>query len=561
MRPGRIATARHQRMSHRGMSWKRFLRDTRAAATALMAVFVVIMTVGGGALIVDHVWLVDQRDTLKAASNAAVIAATLKMKEVLAADPDIATADLEAALKPVAEGFVLANLTHLSEDRLSRARATLVVEVLPDESRSTVEVTVQADLGGFLFGTTLPLLSGVDQIESMTTEARVESILAPTEVVLAIDISKSMGKTLEGEDVYGNATSRLDIVKQAAKDLVAVLDPTSDNRVAIGLLPWHFLVRLDDTAMSKWDLENWAEYPGSRRYAFAYACTTEGCTSLDETQDLPDDPGEDWLGCLGEHRVSLDNTADLPEVEDLFDHPSDSAFAQSIFPAQYGRAYECLQPPAPDDLGYQDCYGTEDTDVLLVVSEVAPQPHCADVEGTDVDEGDAAPIFPLTSDRTAIDAAIDSLEPLGGGTYSALAVAWGQRLLSHAWNDVWGGGAHPVNPAADGNAGTRKAIVLLTDGEDNRCGWGDYTCSSRELGFERSVACTAAKKAGTKIFVVAAMHPDEVSTSLGTGLEACSSKADDPAGTYVFLNNADAASLRAAFADIAKQLLTVRRVH
>ena len=118
-----------------------------------------------------------------------------------------------------------------------------------------------------------------------------------------------------------------------------------------------------------------------------------------------------------------------------------------------------------------------------------------------------------------------------------------------------------MNPDADGNAGIRKAIVLMTDGEDNRCGQRDPTCSSGGLGFARSVACTAAKTAGTEIFVVAAMHPDKVSEDLGTGLEACSSKADNPEGSYVFLNNASAESLRAAFADIGTQLTSLRRLH
>ena len=542
-------------MTRRGVSWKRFLRDTRAGATAIAAAAVTLMTVGATALIIDHQWLVDQRDVLKSASDAAAIAAALRMKPVVAGNPAITDDALTATLAPVARRYVLLSLGHLSEARYTRAVESLVLEVIPNRGQGTVDVNAQADLGGFLLASRLPLLSGVTEVESMQVESRVKSAVNPIEVVLAIDTSKSMERALDGMEASGDTSSRMGIVKQAAKDLVDILGPGSDNRVAIGIVPWHVVVRLDDTAMSEWVRQGWAAYPSSRRYAFAYVCNREDCTPLDETQDLPDKPGEDWLGCLGEHRLSVAKKADLPAVENLFDDPSKSAFAQAIFPAGYGKAYECLQPPAPSDLFYQKCYGTADTPVTGVAGGQAAQADC---------ENDGPTIFALSSDSAAITAAIDALEPFGGWvawTYSTLGVAWGQRLLSHDWNTVWGGGVHPVNPDADSNAGTRKAIVLMTDGEDNRCGEQDPTCSSSGLGFARSVACTAAKTAGTEIFVVAAMHPDKVSEDLGTGLEACSSKADNPEGSYVFLNNASAESLRAAFADIGRQLTSLRQLH
>ena len=81
------------------------------------------------------------------------------------------------------------------------------------------------------------------------------------------------------------------------------------------------------------------------------------------------------------------------------------------------------------------------------------------------------------------------------------------------------------------------------------------------MGIERGIACSAVKKAGTEIFVVAAMAPAKVSGALKTSLEACSSQADNPDGTYVFINNATADVLEGAFADIAKQLQIIRRVY
>ena len=118
-----------------------------------------------------------------------------------------------------------------------------------------------------------------------------------------------------------------------------------------------------------------------------------------------------------------------------------------------------------------------------------------------------------------------------------------------------------MDPTTGVNEGTRKAIVLLTDGEDNPCGLNDPFCTTNNAGLLRSTACDAAKARGTEIFVVAAMHSIYVSGDLSNSLEACSSKADNPDGTYVFVSNSDEASLEAAFATIAEQLRVYRRIH
>ena len=61
------------------MNVLRFLRDTRAGATAIAAAAVTVMSVGGAALIGDHAWLIDQRDVPKTATDAATVATTIEM--------------------------------------------------------------------------------------------------------------------------------------------------------------------------------------------------------------------------------------------------------------------------------------------------------------------------------------------------------------------------------------------------------------------------------------------------------------------------------------------------
>ena len=534
------------------------MRGTRAAATSLTAAIVAVMTVGGGALLIEHVWLVDQRDTLKSASNAAGIAATLEMKRVLADDPGISDAELKAALEPVARAYIEANLLHLQTDRLARAKATLAVEVRPDRGQNTVDVNAQADLGGYLFATTLPFLSGVGQLSSMKAEARVENVKIPVEVVLALDVSTSMTAALDGGRPRWGEKSRMAIVKDAAKALVNILGPNAEDRIAVGVVPWHFNVRLADAKATEWDSKGWARYPTKRTYGVPYGCANlysdwNVCQAAATDDELPRTTLEDWKGCLDSHRMETSGThAANASASDFFSLPSVSPFAQGYFPALFGAKYQCFtSETAPPDLHWHRCYNLYDPDNRHS-RRLEPQYGCS-VSGPTM--------LPLSTDRSAIIGAIDDLFSVGMSTHSGLGVLWGQRMLLSSWRDVWGGTVHPVDPTSAGGEGVRKAIVLLTDGEDTFCGHGNVTCADSRVGISRTEACTQARNAGTEIFVVAAMHPDRVSTELGDSLTECSSQSDDSEQAYVFLNNATPESLQAAFKKIATQLQVVRRLH
>ena len=531
---------------------RRFLRETHAGATTFAAVGVAIMTVGGAALVIDQNLLIGHRDLLKRAVDAASVAATIELNRLPASLSD---SEVQQHLLPVARKYAVLNvLGNLSDPDLSPDDIGVTLEI--DRAARAVGATVQADIGQTLLSNLFLAYSGPGR---MAAKSGVESVSNAVEVVLAIDASESMKYRLEGGQAWNHELSRMDIAKQAAADLVGILDPNEDNRVAVGVVPWHILVRLPEAAQAGWVANGWAKYPQSRHYDATYACRPDGnCTATDEDQTLPATFEDPWLGCVDEHRVSgAGDHASLPSVSNLLAHPSDTSFAQAIFPTLQGVAYECLQEPLPDNFQYQICYGEETVNVNRVYGRQAAQRNC-----TSFYTGDPMPdILPLTSDRAAIEAAIDSLVPIGNRTYSALGILWGQRLLSPSWRNVWGGDVHPVDPNASDNIGTRKAIVLLTDGEDNQCGLYDPTCATNDVGIERSVACTAAKTAGIEIFVVAAMHPDKVSGDLGAALRVCSSESEKPEGTYVFLENRDPETLSAAFADIARQLRTVRRTY
>ena len=268
---------------------RRFLREVGGGATAIVAASVTVMTVGGAALISDHLWLIDQRDVLDTAAAAASVAATLEIDRQLTADPDIGDADLRTALEAVAKRYVVLNLAHLPPDRLKNAKDTLGISLTVDRPERTVGVEAAADLGGTLFSGRMPLLGDYKGPEKTYASAKVDSDSRPTEVILAIDVSGSMHSRLDGTPkksrIDGTSKkSRMEIVKEAATQLVDILEPDEKKRLAIGVVPWHHHVRLDDATARRWSSKGWARYPTRRRYEVPYEnCdydSPDTCTNL-----------------------------------------------------------------------------------------------------------------------------------------------------------------------------------------------------------------------------------------------------------------------------------------
>ena len=587
-----------------GGSLRRFARETRAAA-GLVAAMLTIGTVAGGALIVDHVWLYDQRDVLKTAAEAAAVAATREFNRQLATNATISDADLEKKLEAVARSYVLINLAHLPKEQRERlgqdGELTITFPAL-DRRERMVQVKAEANLGGTLFSRYLPLLGNYAGPGSMQVKAGIDSDSKPVEVVLAIDTSTSMKANLEDDYTDPNLTlpadqectasslarecSRMALVQRAASHLVDILQPDETNRVAVGLVPWHLQVRLDQPTADRWTQNQWARYPKRRHYEFpwlncnlfqaAAACTNPPAGA---EEALPGTAPETWRRCLDEDRMdpgASSTLAALPDVDrsvgELLAPPSQKPFAQGYFRAGFGLGYQCRDPRSssfPSDLQSQRCYELPPGLAQIPkqyqhkIYRSSSQYSCR--PGT-------SEVLPLSTDPDAIKQEIRTLSPVGGLTYSALGVLWGQRLLEPSWKTAWGGtGAHPVGPTDPDADKMRKVIVLLTDGEDSYCGVGNLGCDEvdgRLVGVPRDTACTEAKKKGTEIFVIAAMKPGSVSGELGQDLRACSSESDDeyPVGTkrpgtnYVFLNNDDPADIEAAFAKIGAYLRTLRRI-
>lgn len=149
-------------------------------------------------------------------------------------------------------------------------------------------------------------------------------------------------------------------------------------------------------------------------------------------------------------------------------------------------------------------------------------------------------VLPPSSDSHDVTQKINSLMPYGNATRSAAGLEEARTQLANAPADA------------------RKALVLLTDGEDNAIS-ATERCSlynSPRCLQPRRDQCSAAKSEGIEIFTVAAMLPAHISTTLGRELTACASTPG-----HAFLNNSDAEALRDAFSNIAGSLLPLRLTH
>ncbi|MCY4440197.1 MAG: VWA domain-containing protein [Deltaproteobacteria bacterium] len=533
-----------------------FFRQARAAA-GIVGVFVTLMTLGGAALVTDHLWLTYHRDLLKNAADAAVMAATSRLQELPSSMSDD---DVSSRLQPVAERYVRFNLAgNLSEKGRAQMDETLKVDLELNRRLGTVAVLASADMGGTLLSKRVLAYAGSK--DGVAVKSGADSSVGATELVLAIDVTGSMSHDLQGESVDGSdPTSRISIVREAAEDLIDILASHENSTIAVGIVPWDYRVRLNRDARTRWEAEGWAVYPAARTYPHPTRTPPGRDKYLPERQSMParnrlPNACRAWAGCLDMRvvdsalRPSFSTT--LPSAE-----PFRMSFFtdQTTYPEDQYVSYACQAYTRAESNGRGGeeplCYDLDSAPTGQNLCEgndiqadgpwrVEPQDDCNLKQSE---------IMPLNSDLDAVRTAIRGLKAGGSATYSSVGIAWAIRLLAPSWRDVWGDPVHPM----DQDSGAQKVIVLLTDGEDNHL---------TDSQAHRRQGCTAAKNEGIIIFTIAAMNADDVGTELSRGLRECSSAADDPDGTYVFVNNADPDALRKAFADIGRQIASLRRMY
>ena len=435
---------------------RRFLRDTRAGATAIAAAAVTVMTVGGAALVSDHIWLVDQRDVVETAADAAGLAATLEMTRL--AGETRTDAELKAALESVAKRYILLNLGHLPSERYEAAKESLAVTVGIDRDENAVAVAAEADLGGTLFSRRMPLLGNYTGSGSVVAETEIECSGGIIEVVLALDVTASMNGKIDKNESKTADNHRIQVAIESAKTLVEELHSTCDDTdVVVGVVPWDKTVRLPSHA--EWKTNNWVDTS-----AFSAAANVSGY--------------EAWDGCVADRlhaaadpRNSVGLSLTLPATTRIpaWMYPDTNQLDSDLIKELRDAIYEKFSAHDVKDI-------LADAEVDELLKKRGDNPWNRPKRGPNYQCTWSA-MLPLTAKRDVVETALGSLYDtsrrpvlMGGVTMSHLGLTWGRRMLAPSWRDVWGDDTHPVDPADN----VTKALVLLTDGQNGAYadGWG-----------------------------------------------------------------------------------------
>ena len=170
----------------------------------------------------------------------------------------------------------------------------------------------------------------------------------------------------------------------------------------------------------------------------------------------------------------------------------------------------------------------------------------------------ATPVVPLSSDKAALKAVVNSLDA-GGYTAGHIGTAWAWYMLSPNFNSIWTANAGVARPYSDLTALTskgrpvlRKIAVLMTDGDYNTEYRNGVTTRynnsnpTNDTSQNQALAlCNGMKAKGIEVYTIGA----QVSSNAKAFLKSC---ATDPTHYY---DATDGTKMQQAFMDIAYKLV------
>ena len=434
-------------------------RDTRAAI-GIPGVLVAVMLVGATALPVANITLNADGKRMEDAATAAGLAATAKMR---AEGAGVSA----AVLRREAERYARLNLLDLPPADRRKALESLQIRMTSDPVKQIVRVDLEATLPGRKIVQALMIVPGADKAvlpEKTTGKSQVQCISDKVELVLALDMTDSMGGRLAQAGMPWNESPlRYDAMLDVVAEMVGSIQRLcSDLELKVGIVPWASSVKVPDGQANRWKSNGWIN---ASRFAL------RGADQSVEAQQ--------WGGCLEDR---LMNTSSLPEssLGLSLDTAEDRYFPPYIYPdterhtkrTEWGRTMQrFIRAQAARGLtGLPD----DDPATLLQVLRGdndwsrggGPNKGCTPIG--------MIPPRTLTSTDTWFTETLARLRDVpksslpGEGTMAHLGVTWGRRMLHPAWGAIWDPDGSPDDAKGGGHLkkdkSVKQVLVLLSDG-------------------------------------------------------------------------------------------------
>ncbi|MDH3661511.1 MAG: VWA domain-containing protein [Alphaproteobacteria bacterium] len=173
-------------------------------------------------------------------------------------------------------------------------------------------------------------------------------------------------------------------------------------------------------------------------------------------------------------------------------------------------------------------------------------------------------IISLTDQRATIEAGINGLDAQsGGGTQTAVGLAWGWRTISSLWRGQWHGPTPNDMPLDYDEPDLIKAVVFMTDGiadigwepmaygflSEGNLGTTNEALAEAEVNARLSTICEAMKTEGILIFSVTFAVTDP---GIESTYRDCATQPD------YFFNSPTGDELETAFEQIGRRLASLR---
>jgi len=513
-RNGRAAGKLGRSLLARFFTFARALAGNVAIIFALAAVPIVIA--GGAAVDYSRAFVVQQR--LTAALDAAALAVGASTKTDFDELNRIAQ-DYFKANYPAEELGVPGEL-HLSIDG------------------ETVRMNATAELETALMG-----IVGIHEMD-VYSDVEVTKEKNALEVALVLDNTGSM-----------NSYSKIDALKQAARDLVDIMfgDEDTPELLKFALVPFSASVNVGAQNRNS----GWIDVNGANSLHGINFDQGNPDPSLKNVLGAYDDlSNKEWNGCV-EARPTPYDTEDTPPSQGNGDTLWVPYFAPDEPDRRAARRYGYWY--GNDYLDDQLGGGNNNLDqrqehrpkyIDQPVSGSGPHFNCEN-----------QPILPLTNNKAVLLDAIDRMNA-AGSTVIPIGLAWGWRVLS------------PGEPFTQGASysddSVKKVIILLTDGQNDigslpnhnrswyngygyvaqgRLGTTNASAAHDELDRRTALLCDNVKQADVLVYSITFRVN---STSVRNLMRGCASSTD------MYFDSPSNAQLRETFKEIAKQLGKLR---